>query len=143
LSSTSVKRLEKFSLNALLITKLKTNPYDIHSEDINLLTLVDELILENQMRLNFNGLKIIPVNRNHDTVVSCDPILVKKCILNILENALTFSPSGSKIELNTYEKDKYLELEINDNGPGIPQIIIEKGAEMFTKGKYYNDKSTG
>jgi len=142
LLDTSVKRLENFSLNALLITRLKTRPV-LDKRDIDLIKLINELLREEESSIEARGLTVYD---NYDTmpcVISGESDLVRKCVHNILQNAITFSPSGGMIEIAISAKDRYILLEITDGGKGIPKEIIEKGPELFNKGDEYRDKSTG
>jgi two-component system sensor histidine kinase/response regulator len=138
----SVKRLEKFSLNALLITRLKTKPV-VRKKDIDLSKVIAEIRREEEPSIRARGLTV----KDNSGFVSCsisgETDLIKECILNILQNAIMFSPPDGIIEMLTKVEDKHILLEINDNGKGIPPEIIDKGTEPFSKGAEYRDKSTG
>lgn len=139
---TSVRRLEKFSLNALLITRLKTNP-SVTRREIDLEQILGEVLKEEEPALRSKELR---VNKSFKAVsgkISGEKDLVRKCFLNILDNAITFSPSGSIIEISAYNEDQNVIIDIKDNGEGIPKEIIEKGTEPFSRGSEYHDKSTG
>ena len=139
----SVKRLEKFSLNALLITRLRTRPQEIKKVDVYIDNIINEVLLEVQPILTRKGLTVKEIKEDLSYRISGEAELVKKCIYNIVDNAITFSPSGSFIEILTYGDDQQVSIEVNDNGKGIPKEILEKGAEPFSRGKEYQDKSTG
>jgi signal transduction histidine kinase len=60
-----------------------------------------------------------------------DPEKIKQVILNLLSNAIDFTPDKGKIELTTKKivgdkKGEAVQVEIKDNGHGIPQGIINK-----------------
>jgi two-component system sensor histidine kinase/response regulator len=139
----SVKRLEKFALNALLITRLKTRPFDIKKREVAIETLIGEVLEDEKPAISGKGLTINKIFGEKELKISGDHDLVKKCILNIIDNAVIFSPSHGSIQIKTYIKDHYAVIEISDNGKGIPRSIIEKGAVPFSRGKEYHDKSTG
>lgn len=138
----SVKRLEKFSLNALLITRLKTKPV-VNKSKIDLSKLINEILDEEKDAINTRGLTVRDNSGDRAFCVEGETELVKKCILNIFQNAVTFSPSGGLIEIKCYNEGQKITLEISDNGKGIPDDIIDKGTEPFSKGAEYHDKSTG
>ena len=52
---------------------------------------------------------------------------------NFIGNAVKFSKSSVKIDLRS--DDKTVEIKINDDGPGIPEDIIEKIGEPYIKSK--------
>jgi len=139
----SVKRLEKFSLNALLITRLKTRPFDIKKKEIDIETIIGEVLEGEKPAISGKKLIINKIAGIKSLKISGDRDLVKKCILNIVDNAVIFSPSNGRIEIKTCMKDHHAVIEISDNGKGIPKDIIEKGAVPFSRGREYHDKSTG
>lgn len=126
-----VKRLEKFSLNALLITRLKTKPV-VHKKNIDLSNVINEILREEEPSIKARGLTV----KDNSGILSCsisgETDLVKECILNILQNAIMFSPPAGVIEMLTRVEDRHILLEINDNGKGIPNEIIDKGTEPFS-----------
>ena len=52
---------------------------------------------------------------------------------NFIGNAVKFSKS--KVEVNLKSDEKIIEIEINDDGPGIPEDIINKIGEPYIKSK--------
>jgi two-component system, sensor histidine kinase and response regulator len=138
----SVKRLEKFSLNALLITRLKTKPV-VKKKEIDLSNLINEILREEEPSIQARGLNVIDNSGTVSCSISGEIGLIKECILNILQNAITFSPAGGEIEMVNSAEGNHVFLKINDAGKGMPEEIIKKGAVPFSKGAEYRDKSTG
>ena len=52
---------------------------------------------------------------------------------NFIGNAVKFSKS--KVQINLKSNDNIIEIEINDDGPGIPEDIINKVGEPYIKSK--------
>jgi two-component system sensor histidine kinase KdpD len=67
------------------------------------------------------------------TSVQADPGLLEQAIVNILENAVAYSPDGSRIEVAAYEDRGNVVISIEDEGPGIPQADIEQVFEKFRR----------
>ena len=53
--------------------------------------------------------------------VLADPGLLQRVLVNVLGNALRFSPSARPPAVTASEYDTYIELRIVDHGPGIPE----------------------
>lgn len=77
---------------------------------------------------------------------------MKQVILNVLSNAVDFTPEGGKIQITTSkskdsENVECIRIEINDNGPRIPESIISKIFDpYFTtkhKGSLYHGTGLG
>ncbi len=66
---------------------------------------------------------------NHDDVLArADPVLLQRVIVNLLTNALRYSPAGMPVHVSTSTFAGVLEIRIVDHGPGIPP---EKRDDMF------------
>jgi two-component system sensor histidine kinase KdpD len=52
--------------------------------------------------------------------VVADPVLLQRVVVNLLTNALRFSPAGSMPVIATSEFGGRVELRVIDSGPGIP-----------------------
>jgi two-component system, OmpR family, sensor histidine kinase KdpD len=53
--------------------------------------------------------------------VQADPGLLQRVLVNVVGNALRFSPAGRPPEVAAREEDEHIELRIIDHGPGIPE----------------------
>jgi len=139
----SVKRLERFSLNALLITRLKIKQFEIRKDKIHLSNLINEVLKEEKEKFQARN---IHVKRNDEItlgLISGEAELIKKCISNILDNAVRFSPDNSTIEIDTYVEEQTIICEINDNGKGFATGTIDRVFELFTTGDECKDNSIG
>ena len=65
------------------------------------------------------------------SLVRIDPGLLEQAIVNILENAIAYSPETSRIEVAAYEDRGNVVISIEDEGPGIPQTELERIFEKF------------
>ena len=59
------------------------------------------------------------------------PALIEQAIFNVLENAAKFSPDNVPIEVNIQQIESYLQIEIEDQGIGIPENEREQIFDMF------------
>ncbi len=75
-----------------------------------------------------------------------DERATRQIALNLLSNALKFTPKGGTVELGARQEavGDYVDFWVKDNGKGIPATIIEKIGQPFIQaGKAYNASSTG
>jgi two-component system sensor histidine kinase CreC len=66
-----------------------------------------------------------------DAVVEGDPLLLRRAIGNLLDNAVDFSPEGGTIELALARQGRHADVTIRDHGPGIPEFADAKVFEKF------------
>jgi two-component system sensor histidine kinase/response regulator len=139
----SVKRLERFALNALLITRLKTKQFEIRKDNIHLSILINEVLDEEKEKLHSGNIQVKRSNEITRDLVSGEAELIKKCIGNILDNAILFSPQNCTIEINTYIEDQTIICEIKDNGRGFATGVNDQLFELFAIGDAHKDNCTG
>jgi len=63
--------------------------------------------------------------------VECDPEQMKQVLLNLVINAIEASPANSVIQLRSREKEGQLWIEVEDQGSGIPDAIVEQIYDPF------------
>ena len=49
-----------------------------------------------------------------------DPELIRRVLINIMNNAIQYTPAGSAIELRAEQKGGAVQISVSDDGPGIP-----------------------
>jgi signal transduction histidine kinase len=64
-------------------------------------------------------------------VVAADPLGVDRVLVNLLANAIKFTPPGGRIDITTSASDGRGRVEIADTGRGIPPSELEKVFERF------------
>ena len=71
---------------------------------------------------------------------SIDVDKIKQVLINIIGNAIKFSPEGTSININVKKKNEYILFEIQDFGLGIPKNEHEKIFSMFFQSKSSRNK---
>jgi two-component system, sensor histidine kinase and response regulator len=140
---TSVKRLEKFSLDALLITKLKTRPGTAKKKEINISILIDDILIEDKKRIQPGNIQIKRTHGKLAGLISGEKELIRKCIGNVLENAVRFSPDPGVVEIGCYAENESVICEIKDKGKGFEIGAADKVFELFTTDIDYIDNRIG
>jgi two-component system sensor histidine kinase KdpD len=77
------------------------------------------------------------------TMVKADPSLLEQALVNILENAVAYSPDGSRIEVAAYEDRANVVISIEDEGRGIPTAELERVFEKFRRMEEASDRGKG
>ncbi len=67
--------------------------------------------------------------------VELDPILIGQVLVNLIENAIRYTPKESPIEIRVRANKAELCISVNDHGPGIPPLELNHIFESFYRGK--------
>ena len=87
-----------------------------------------------------NSKKNIFFNNSKKINISIKLNSIKRCINNLLSNSLKFS---TKIEITCNKKNNYVEIIIDDDGPGIPKKEREKVLQPFYRVEHSRNRDTG
>lgn len=63
-----------------------------------------------------------------------DAVLLRRLLLNLLDNALKHAPRGTEVVVRQSQRDATVHLEVSDSGPGIPAAQRERVFERFVHG---------
>ncbi|HEX6017114.1 MAG TPA: two-component system sensor histidine kinase CreC [Burkholderiaceae bacterium] len=73
----------------------------------------------------------VVLHEGADVDVDGDPLLLRRAVGNLLDNALDFSPDGGAVEIALARHGRRAEVTIRDRGPGIPEFADAKVFEKF------------
>ena len=94
---------------------------------VNINKLIEEVIETSKDENNFIIFKPLKKNEiNH----KCKYIALKRCIINIINNAKAY---GDKIIIKLSESDNEININIEDNGPGISEKDYQKALKPFQR----------
>ena len=64
-------------------------------------------------------------------LVPIDGVLIEQVLVNLLENALKYTPSGTPIDLSAWVEEREVVVEVADRGPGLPPGEEERIFDKF------------
>ncbi|MBC7685888.1 MAG: two-component system sensor histidine kinase KdbD [Bdellovibrionales bacterium] len=70
-----------------------------------------------------------------------DAVLLERVLCNLLENAAKYTPEGSRIVIAARLHGSFVNVEVYDNGPGLPPGCQEALFEKFTRGEKESTKT--
>jgi two-component system sensor histidine kinase KdpD len=77
------------------------------------------------------------------SLVRVDASLLEQAVVNILENAVAYSPPATRIEMAAYEDRSNVVISIEDEGRGIPTDELDNVFEKFRRMDAPTDRSQG
>jgi two-component system phosphate regulon sensor histidine kinase PhoR len=130
---------------------IKKNAQSMDNLTKDLLTLVslengddtrptlEEVVLDSAITEAMETVAIAAKNKNIAINVSCPPnlnvrlyrSLFIQAIVNLLDNSIKYSGSGSAIQISAVQEEKQIVIEVKDNGIGIPSEHLQRIFERF------------
>jgi signal transduction histidine kinase len=109
--------------------------------------LIDKMILLISPQSRAKRIEIKKRFSSRIGLISMDPEKMKQVILNLLSNAIEFTPDGGRIEIETAEEtdgDKpKIAVSIKDNGTGIPPSILPNIFDPYFTTKHKSSLHNG
>jgi len=112
--------LEKIEFGGLVIKKEKIIP---HKEINKILSTIEALLVEKKL--------VVENHINEDLLLKTDKESFRSIFSNLLNNAIKYSPIGSKIVFNATKNKKSTVISIKDNGYGIEKNSLKRIFERF------------
>lgn len=125
------KRMHAQVENVLRISKLEKKELDIAKESSNIHEIIEDAIEHVGLILEDRQGKIINHFDADRTAALVNEVHFINVIVNILENAIKYSPNTPKIEVFTENVKDFIIIKIKDNGIGMSKIAQKRVFEMF------------
>jgi signal transduction histidine kinase len=97
---------------------------------VNLGDLLGELSSDLEVLCRHKGLKL-ELTQMDDSVVKGDRLRLRVLFLNLLDNAIRYTPGGGKISVSLRREGQMVVVSISDTGPGIPAADLPHIFERF------------
>lgn len=128
--------------NLLSVTRIEngTIPLNLQPE------LMEDVIEESISHLSrrAKGHEIVYERPDEIIMVNMDVKLMVQVIINLMDNALKYTPPGSAVKIRLYRRKDKIRVEVADNGEGIPDEQKTKIFHQFyTMGKNTSDGRRG
>ncbi len=138
----NARRLREMSHDMLLLAKIEqgklhldTRPHDVAATVAEALRGVEPMARRRRLSLRLEP----PSPSAPPLSAAFDRPIVLRVLDNLLTNAVKFSPPGGAIELRARPEGGSVRIELEDQGPGIPEAFREKVFERFEIGQVRRD----
>lgn len=125
----NTQRLIRLVNNVLDLQKLEAGKMEFRFEELELTALLAKTIEATRGYAQQHGVTL-ELTVEGSLWVHADNDLLIQAVTNLLSNAIKFSAQGEVVSLRAMEVDSWLQIAINDHGPGIPE---EFRSRIFTK----------
>lgn len=116
----------------LNVTKIEAGKMGLQKKKISVSELLEEVCKMNVMTAQS---KQISLDRNIDPKVeiTADPDRLLEVFDNLLTNAIKFTPKGKKIKIVLQSQKEGVEVQVSDQGIGIPESELPRIFDRFSK----------
>lgn len=128
-------RLTRLLNNVLDISKIDAAKYSVNLKNLDLVTTVEGI---SDSLVDFMGSKNITLSFDTDfeeKILALDEEKLERIILNLLSNALKFTPEGGSISIKLYEDELNVFVSVKDTGIGMDEKTQKNIFDRFVQGE--------
>ncbi|WP_062199136.1 two-component system histidine kinase PnpS [Massilibacterium senegalense] len=139
------ERLQNLIQELLDLSKIEQEYFQLNWETIDLTNTFEDVLFILHHKVTE---KEITLTKNivGDTIVLADPERVKQIMLNIIANAINYTPAQRRVEVSLIEKKEQVDFVVKDTGIGMEESEISRIFERFyriDKARSRNSGGTG
>lgn len=133
-----IDRLNRLVDDLLELSILESGEYRLDKRTIQISELISPLVSQMQGKLKQKDIQLTYEIENNLPPIKLDVDRIKQVLINIISNAIRFTPQGGSILLKAvFHNNKSIEISVRDSGIGIPQEQLKNVFKRF----YRVDKS--
>jgi two-component system OmpR family sensor kinase len=84
----------------------------------------------------------LSMNSGHELSIVADESLIRRMLLNLIDNAIKYTPTGGTVSIAADSTDERAEISVANDGPGIPVELQPRIFERFFRGDQARTRST-
>lgn len=124
-------RLIKLVEELLTLSRAENQQQENIRQSVDILTIIKSV--SEQMKNSFNAKNVTLTLDLPDilSMVKVNPDRIKQVMVNILDNALKYTPEGGKVQVKAWHEEENVKVTVCDTGLGIPEKDLSRIFERF------------
>lgn len=143
--ATEVRRLSRLVDAMLKLSRMENGKTPLNIERCDVVGLANDLVTYQAQLFRDNGLDLSFENRTgHETFyIDADPDLIREAIVNLLSNAMRYTPEGGKVKVVVSRKRSDVLISVSDTGMGIAKEDIPRVFSRFWRSEASRERVAG
>jgi two-component system sensor histidine kinase SenX3 len=139
---TEAKRLSELVQEIINLSRLQDDDPLKDARSFDLADAIKEAIDQSRLTSQARRTDIV-FNGDFTSEVKGDLVQITMAIHNLIENAINYSPEGTRVAIGTKVQDGLIEVSVSDQGIGIPEKDLERIFERFYRVDPARSRLTG
>lgn len=126
-------RMTRLITNLIDMTKIDAGYMQYDPQNCDFIKIVEDITLSTAKYVEGKGISLTFDTDIEEKTILCDPDKVERIVLNLISNAVKFTPEGGNIYVSICDKSSKLILSVKDDGIGIPFEMKDQIFERFVQ----------
>jgi signal transduction histidine kinase len=133
------ERLSNMVEELLDFSRLNSSKLQLNKKEFDINNLVKKVIYQLSFKAEKKGISFKRVLSGNSITYFGDIDRIKQVLINVIDNAIKFTPSGGEIITSIKSLENEIEIMVRDTGIGISEEEISHIKKKFVKGKNTGD----
>jgi len=141
-----VNRMNRLVADLLLLAQAESG-MQLEKQPVELDTLILEVYRQAQLMsaAQFPAGERVKIRLGHEdqAIIEGDPDRLKQLLLNLIDNALKYTPPGGAVTLSLFRDQEWVRVTVEDTGVGIPPDVLPHIFDRFYRAQRQGRKGVG
>jgi two-component system sensor histidine kinase CreC len=124
------ERMQRVVERLLELSALEARHGRVEFAAVDVRGIVDETVAQARNPAEVRGVELV-IHSPTAVALRGEKFLLSQAVGNLVQNAIEFSPAGSKVTVNVSVESALVRVDVEDGGPGIPAYALEKVFDRF------------
>ena len=124
-------RLLRLVNNLIDINKMDMGAYNLRCSNQNIVNIIEDITLSVADYTKNNNINLVFDTDKEEIITYCDPDKIERIMLNILSNAIKYTPENGLIHVTINSNPEEISVLIKDSGVGIPSEKLNTVFDRF------------
>src|SRR5690606_22890239 len=115
-----VESMDRLIGDLLDIARIDSGSFSVRKTEVAISELLDEVMRMQEPQVRAHRITLVREDASELGVVSCDRDQLMRALVNLIGNAIKFTPADGRIVLRSTREGAMLHISVEDTGPGIP-----------------------
>lgn len=136
------ERLQSLIQDLLDLSKIEQSQFQLNWQRVDLSMLTDDVIIMLHSKAEAKEI-VITKQKEGSSIVEGDPLRMKQIMINLINNAITYTPKGGNIGISMKEINNKILFSVCDTGIGISKEEISRVFERFYRVDRARSRNSG
>ena len=125
------------------LSRIETGKLELRRARIDLASMVHDAIETSRALAEKYRVSLLEEKADWVPMVSVDEVKLRQAVVNLIVNAIKFSPAGSVVRVRMASESGYARIDVVDQGPGIAPEDTAHLFQLFGQGLRRSEESRG
>jgi signal transduction histidine kinase len=135
----NIERLTRLINDLLNISRIESGQVELKKQRMNMADVVSGVLTIFKVQTDKRGMELRAVFQDPSLTLYVDPDRIVEVFINLVGNAVKFTPDGGTIMIEVVDKASHVECVVSDSGRGIPPEHLGRIFDRF----YQVDRAAG